>query len=128
MTTLPIISELSCEGCGYCCTYVGVPPGYAHFYFRDHPDLTDADWTSVNGVRWLSMPDELRAELTTYGDDVIAERVEDRSIEVTPCLWHDAVTGKCGHYEWRPQICRDFQAGGPTCRAIRKGEGIDAEG
>ncbi len=125
MTTLPIITEISCEGCGYCCTYVGTPPGYAIFYYREHPDLTDADWDSVNGVRWRTMPDELRTELTKYGDDVMSGRVEDRSIEVTPCLWHDAVTGKCRNYEWRPQICRDFPTGGPTCRAIRKGEGIN---
>jgi uncharacterized protein len=122
LTTLPVISDLSCEGCGYCCTYVGVPPGYGRFYFGEP---TDTDWASTDGVRWQAMPDDVMAELTTYRDDVIDGRVEDRSIEVTPCLWYDPSARQCRHYEWRPQICRDFQAGGPTCRAIRKGEGID---
>lgn len=124
-TSLPIVPVISCSGCGVCCTYVGLPPGYGKFYFENMPELTEADWASVDGLRWRSMPSELRDGLIAYDRAVTAGTAIDRSVEIVPCLWHDAATGGCGNYEWRPQICRDFLTGGSSCLAMRRGEMID---
>lgn len=32
---------------------------------------------------------------------------------------------QCGIYEERPQVCRDFEMGGPKCLLIRQMKGVD---
>jgi Fe-S-cluster containining protein len=27
---------------------------------------------------------------------------------------------RCRHYEWRPQVCRDYELGGDACLARRR--------
>lgn len=35
------------------------------------------------------------------------------------CLWYDAASQRCRHYEWRPVICRDYELGGRACLELR---------
>ena len=44
--------------------------------------------------------------------------------ESKPCLWYDAVTRRCKHYEFRPEICREFGVGGEGCLRMRKEAGV----
>jgi Fe-S-cluster containining protein len=70
--------------------------------------------------RLLAMPSELRAELAGYFEGAfILGTVGDRCEKGLPCLWLDEVSGRCKHYEWRPQICRDFLPGTPACHNWR---------
>jgi Fe-S-cluster containining protein len=39
-----------------------------------------------------------------------------------PCSW--LVAGKCGHYEHRPEVCRQFELGGEECLEIRQRAGL----
>jgi Fe-S-cluster containining protein len=32
-----------------------------------------------------------------------------------PCVWYDAESKQCRHYEHRPDICRTFPVGGEGC-------------
>lgn len=32
---------------------------------------------------------------------------------------------QCGKYDQRPQVCRDFQRGGPKCRLVRQLRGVE---
>ena len=36
------------------------------------------------------------------------------------CLWFDTVARRCRHYVWRPQVCREYELGGPACLALRR--------
>jgi uncharacterized protein len=124
LTSLEVVAISSCDGCGACCTYVGVPPGYGKFYFSGAPALNDADWESIDGMRWRAMPDGPRAELIVYNAAVDAGTAADRTDAVTPCLWYDPSSGRCRHYEWRPQVCRDFARGSANCLSARQCENI----
>jgi Fe-S-cluster containining protein len=33
----------------------------------------------------------------------------------TPCLWYDPTSKNCKHYEYRPEICRNFLPGSVAC-------------
>jgi len=44
----------------------------------------------------------------------------------SPCIWYDAETKRCKHYEHRPDICRDgLKVGDDGCRRWRRQYGID---
>ncbi len=38
------------------------------------------------------------------------------------CLWFDPVLRACQHYEFRPQLCRDYELGGRACLQRRREE------
>jgi Fe-S-cluster containining protein len=42
----------------------------------------------------------------------------------TPCLWYDAETRRCRHYELRPGACRMFEVGSGDCHDARRRSGI----
>lgn len=42
-----------------------------------------------------------------------------------PCVWLNRVTGRCRHYEFRPDVCREFEVGGEACLRYREKEGLD---
>jgi Fe-S-cluster containining protein len=87
----PVVT--SCDGCGFCCTEVSVPP------FLDEIDF---------------VPKELAAEF--YAAQMIeAELVAQKQ----PCIWHDRVTRRCRHHEHRPNICREYEIGGELCLETR---------
>lgn len=46
----------------------------------------------------------------------------------SPCIWLDEATGKCKHYEIRPDVCREFEVGNISCRMLRKEVGLTVNG
>lgn len=107
---------------------MGTPPGYA----SAHPIDGDipAYWIGTEDhTRWLAMPAELRAELKAYYDGVQAGTIQDRTRNFgyqanpendIPCLWYDLDAKRCKHHEHRPDVCREFDVGGPECKATRQ--------
>jgi Fe-S-cluster containining protein len=85
---------IGCSGCGACCREQTVPP------FLDEIDL---------------IPRDLQAEVYA------ARGVESL---VRPCIWFDVSSGKCRHYEHRPNVCREFETGGDCCLETRERFGI----
>jgi Fe-S-cluster containining protein len=126
-TTLPLAVVPSCEGCGACCNYAGAPPGYSKFYLWDPAELSPDAFSTFDGRNWQAMLDAPRAELFAYRDAVYAGESEDRAEMNMSCIWLDADTRQCRHYEWRPLICREFQRGSPGCLSMRECERIDGE-
>jgi uncharacterized protein len=108
--SLPVIT--SCDGCGACCQVVTRPPFYRVF---DEPG-EDA-WERLNWER-----PELVAALLA---DERAARASGGPFYGTPCLWFDAETGRCRHYEYRPRACRAFEVGSRDCHDARRRAGID---
>lgn len=106
---LPIIA--SCGGCGACCLVVTEPP------FRRRLDGTGEDgWERL---RW-ERPD-LHAELLAAAR---ARSIQGAPSFGTPCLWFDAESLQCKHYEYRPRDCREFAVGSQDCRDARRRAGI----
>jgi uncharacterized protein len=104
----------NCDGCGACCSNMSAPQ-YG-WYFAVPPDQIPrwrqetADFKYIQG-----MPDEVRKKLAEFyaGDP-------KKDMLATPCLWLDPDTKCCGHYEWRPTICRRFQMGSVSCHGHRE--------
>jgi Fe-S-cluster containining protein len=118
-TPLP---QIVCEGCGACCRHVGSPPGLYPTYASPVHDghlLTDSnDWDY-----WRAMPDPVRRELTEYFRGVLDGRVLERSRAGLPCLWLDQQAGRCRHYQFRPEACRESVVpGDESCLAFRAAE------
>jgi Fe-S-cluster containining protein len=106
---LPVIE--SCEGCGACCRVVTLPP-----FRRIFDQGGEEAWERL---RW-DRPD-LRTEF------IEAERALKSSggpTFGTPCLWLDAGSGRCLHYEYRPRACREFALGGVDCLDARRRAGV----
>ncbi len=104
--TLDILEPESCDGCGLCCEGTGSPvllyQSLPH-HQGPHPHRPDG------------LPQPLIDEIDEHflglarGQEPIDE-----------CLWYDAESRRCRHYEWRPQICRDFELAGTAC-LLRRG-------
>lgn len=102
--TLDVLQPANCDGCGLCCEGNGSP---VTLY------VSRQEWQS-HPFRPAGLPDDLIREI----DDNFAglfrgQESQDR------CLWFDAEARRCRHYEWRPQVCRDYELGGFACLASR---------
>ncbi len=107
--SLPLID--SCEGCGACCQVVTRPPFYHVF-----EEMGEEAWDRVQRQR----PD-LVAELDA---DYQARQAGGGPFYGTPCVWFDAETLRCRHYEYRPLACHMFEIGEEDCRDARRRAGI----
>jgi uncharacterized protein len=107
--SLPVIE--SCDGCGVCCLVVTRPPFYHVF-----EDMGEEAWDRLERQR----PD-LVAELHA---DYKARQAAGGPFYGTPCVWFDAETRKCRHYEYRPLACQMFEVGDEDCRDARRRAGI----
>jgi uncharacterized protein len=107
--TLPVIQ--SCDECGACCQVVSSPP--FHRVFNEEGE--DA-WERLRYER----PD-LLAELLA---DDHARRANGGPFYGTPCLWYNAETRRCRHYDDRPRACRAFELGDVDCRDARRRAGV----
>jgi Fe-S-cluster containining protein len=103
---LDVLEPESCSGCGLCCLGIGSPP----IYYVTYPTLI-----GPHPFRPPGLPDHLVAEVDAafYGMHRGQEPLER-------CIWHDPATGLCRNYEWRPQVCRDYELGGRECLATRR--------
>jgi Fe-S-cluster containining protein len=107
--SLPLIE--SCDGCGACCRVVPLPP-----FLRRFDGSGDEAWQRLGWER-----PELRAALLAAER---ARRGRGAPDYGSPCLWYDAASGRCRHYEHRPRACREFSVGGDDCRDSRRRAGI----
>jgi Fe-S-cluster containining protein len=108
---LPVIE--SCAGCGACCQVVTAPP------FRRDLDGRGGEDTWER-LRW-ERPD-LVAEIQAAER---ARRASGRHDYGSPCIWYDAGTHLCRHYDDRPRACREFALGGVDCRDARRRARVD---
>lgn len=76
--------------------------------------LTDAEREYTR-----TMPAEARQVLADYYAARSRGDVPDRTEAELPCLWLDAAARRCRWHAWRPDICREFEVGGKSCRAMR---------
>ena len=100
----PIVMP-SCDGCGVCCMHMSVPP----FEPSEVKSLPEDVRVSLGAVR-----QSRTLQLKVHGTDFI------------PCGWFDMETRQCRHYEYRPQVCRDFDAGSTYCQNLRIDAGLEA--
>lgn len=103
------IHILTCDGCGVCCEEQGLPPGYAV------PALM------------TFLPQELRDEIE-LAQEIEREAGRTRHERGLPCIWHDAETKRCLHYDHRPAACRDAPDGGESCTFWLERIGRDQSG
>ena len=82
---------ITCEHCGACCAWVGVPP-------------FDGD----------EMADPAVAEIM----DAIPQASE-RVTKQFACSAYDMVTASCRIYANRPKVCQSFVPGSTQCQAAR---------
>lgn len=91
----------SCEGCGLCCEGIGSPVLLYQSFLGtegEHP------------YRPADLPQNLIDEIDSQLGGLFRGQEPQQA-----CLWFDAEKRICGHYEWRPQICRDYELGGTAC-------------
>lgn len=98
MTQLPVLE--SCAGCCACCRRTPIPP------FEPGEDVAK----------------DVPAEFLS----VVRLRIEaGQEFELLPCVWLNAETGLCNHYDYRPDACRRFEIGSDLCRLSRWDEGFE---
>lgn len=111
--SLPVIAD--CRGCpGACCRHMVMPPFVP--YFDDNSPLANEEFTEFK-YRHPELYAALRAEYDRK------QREHDWPQE-GPCFWLDQETGRCKHYEARPDICKGFEVGSKECRQFRAEYGI----
>jgi Fe-S-cluster containining protein len=75
--------------------------------------LARDDYLPTPGCKPL--PEWLEAELRADLEWVERTRRSDDE----PCIWFDQETRRCKHYEYRPELCRDFEVGEEDCLRVR---------
>jgi uncharacterized protein len=101
-----ILQPESCEGCGLCCEGIGSPV----LLYASRPDIAGPHFYRPEGL-----PDKLIQEI----DDSFLGLARGQEPQ-TKCLWFDANQRRCRHYEWRPQVCIDYELGGDACLIERE--------
>jgi uncharacterized protein len=109
---LPVIE--SCDGCGACCLVVTRPPFYHVF-----EEMGEEAWDRLERQR----PD-LVAELNA---DYRARQASGGPFYGTACVWFDAETRQCRHYEYRPLACQMFEIGEEDCRDARRRASVPSD-
>ncbi|MEM1070848.1 MAG: YkgJ family cysteine cluster protein [Planctomycetota bacterium] len=102
MNSLPVVD---CSGCGACCMHMGYPAFVLET--AKHPAEEN----------WRMLPKELKQELDRFIADYPAPPAGQLD---GPCFWFDQETRRCKHYDHRPRVCRDFQAGSLDCLGWRE--------
>lgn len=97
VSSFPILEN--CEGCGACCRMMVVPP-----FRRD---------ATIDEFQNKQIPQGLLNEILP--DWEVRFLLPER-----PCSWFDENSGRCRHYELRPEACRDFAINSPSCLACRE--------
>lgn len=103
MSRIHLPTVVDCRGCGVCRLHLDTPP--FHEYERPY------------------VPPELLAEI-----DAIERHQVYPDEFGGPCLWFDREARRRKHYEERPDMCRDFQAGGDDCLRHRHLNGMRGAG
>lgn len=103
---LPVVTN--CDDCGACCT---------------EQEALPVGWYLGNLGDPNSLPPELLAELKAMADEFMKTGWPNG----TACVWYDAETKRCKHYEHRPDTCREENVvpGNDSCLRWRRIKGID---
>lgn len=110
--SLPIVQVESCEGCGACCMAQGSPPGYIGLIPGHESGLSRDEWPDREDIERVdTMPREAVKILLRYRAQLLRGEVSGEG----PCVWLNQQTKECRFYEFRPQICRDFERGCGGC-------------
>ncbi len=96
----------SCEGCGLCCQGIGSP--VLSYQSREV-------WKDYHPFRPPGLPECLIEEIDNHFAGLFRGQESQ-----TQCLWYDAETRSCKHYEWRPKVCRDYELAGFACLELRR--------
>ena len=83
--------------------------GHPHFY------------RTADDYHWNRLPKPLQDEVIEYVD-----ALTDLDLG-QPCIWLDLETKQCKHYEYRPQMCHDFEVGNKHCLRLREAHGLPIE-
>jgi Fe-S-cluster containining protein len=111
---LTILSPETCDDCGLCCTGIGSPV----LLYVSHPGVSGA-----HPFRPAGLPEALIHEIDEHFLGMFrGQEPQDQ------CLWFEAETRRCRHYDWRPQVCRDYELGGDACLAQREQHRASAGG
>ena len=106
MISLRVLQPDSCDGCGLCCEGIGSPV----LLYQSRPALA-----GPHPFRPAGLPQNLIDEIDRHFAGLTrGQEPQDR------CLWFDPAARRCRHYEWRPQVCRDYELGGRACLQLRK--------
>ncbi len=103
---LQILPPDSCDDCGLCCEGIGSPV----LLYQSQPKHAGPHPQRPAGLP-QHLIDEIDEQFLGLG-----RGEEPQAL----CFWYDADTHRCRHYEWRPQICRDYELGGSACLAERQ--------
>src|SRR5690349_5952492 len=103
---LTVLEPESCAGCGLCCEGKGSPV----VLYASRPE-----WQTEHPFRPPGLPVELIREIDEHFAGLYRGQESPES-----CLWFDAEARRCRHYEWRPQVCRDFELAGTACLTLRR--------
>jgi Fe-S-cluster containining protein len=74
---------------------IGVPPF----------DEAGCEPTDDTDEEYQALPEDLKREIDAAWELGVA------SFAGKPCIWLDAATKRCKHYEWRPVVCAEFVPG-----------------
>src|SRR5579872_2072415 len=110
---LDVLQPENCEACGLCCEGNGSPVTiYA----------SRSEWRDCHPFRPRGLPQELVHEIDEHLGGLFRGQESQQR-----CLWFDADARRCRHYEWRPQVCRDYELGGIACLTLRSAcmQGMD---
>ena len=69
---------------------------------------------------WHNLPEPLKNEWKEF----VAGYKKTEELD-GKCFWLDPETNLCKHHEFRPNVCRDFEAGSSECRQWRRHFSID---
>lgn len=96
----------SCEGCGQCCQGIGSPV----LLYASRKDFGES-----HPYRPADLPVELIAEIDEHFSGLLRGQEPQGQ-----CLWYDPARRSCRHYEWRPQVCKDYELAGRACLQLRR--------
>ena len=117
---IPIHTVTSCRNppCGACCTEQAALP--VSWYLGM---VSVGQHSVVLGESADSLPAGLRAELEAMLATFMATGFPP---DGSPCVWFDAETRLCRHYEYRPSLCREaVKVGDESCHRWRRIVGIE---
>lgn len=103
---LNVLHPESCDDCGLCCEGIGSPV----LVYASRPAFAEH-----HPFRPLGLPKTLIQEIDEHFAGLA--RGEEPQEQ---CLWFDATARRCKHYDWRPQICREYKLGGTACLLRRR--------